>query len=822
MVNSEQITYHTADRKLFFMFKNYLKVALRYLSKHRGYTFINVAGLSVGIACCVLIMLFVKSEWSFDRFHTKSDRIYRAWLEEHYQGEIFRNTVTPIPLGPVLQAGLPETEASCRTSNGITAINYNNNKFNDDVSIVDSNFFKLFDFELIEGNVTNPFSTNNSLVITQKAAKKYFGNASPIGKNLELELGDDKVLFTISALAKDPPLESGIQFNMLIPFSNAPHIWSERARTSAWTSVSVETFLLLKKDASVAAANARISSIMDPLVTSSYKPGEYLVRLQPLKDTHFNRTLPEDMNRPSDPKYSFILGSIGILILLIAAINFVTLSIGRSATRSLEVGVRKVLGADRQQLIRQFWGEALLLTVIAMVIGILLAVLLQKPFNQLTNRALLVQFSWFNLAFFLVLMAIIAMLAGIYPALVMSNFKPVEVLKGKLKSGNSIGFFRKALIVGQFVASIIMIIGTFSVGKQLNYLRTKDLGYNREHIVVIQTNKGRRDGNKLAQLFKNEINKNPDISGITTSLYSMAEYGWMNLGYIDQKNVFRRFMFNAIDADFIPMMNLKVVAGRAFSKDNPADSNYIMVNEALVKEYGWKDPIGKRLPGNYDQQVIGVVKDFHVESLHSSIRSAVLALKADSMFSRSTDFTYAEPPKPRISVRFREGNLQTHIAYLSAAWKKVAGDEDFSFQFLDDALNKAYEQEERLSQIVRYASLLSIFIACMGLFGLATLVVTRRTKEIGIRKILGADVRGIVALLSKDFIVLVTIASLIAFPVAWWALHKWLQDFAYRIDIPWAAFIGAALLSLGVALITVSVQAIKAALSNPVKSLRTE
>ena len=368
------------------MLHNYFKIALRYLSKHKKYTLINVLGLSVGIACCILIMLFVRSELSFDRFHTKSDRIYRAWLEEHYQGEYFRNTVTPVPLGPVLQAGVPDVEATCRIANMSPMITYNNNTFNESVGMVDSSFFNVFDYEFKTGNKTSALASSNAIVLTEAMAKKYFGSETAIGKNLELQLGDTKVLFTVSSVMKDLPLESTIRFSMLIPFSNAPYIYSEKTLTSSWTNVTVGTFILLKKGTNAEAVNSKIASVMNPLVAKDYKPGEYLVRLQPLNDWHFNSTLPVEMDRDSNPKYSYILATIGFLILLIACINFVTLSIGRSATRALEVGVRKVLGADRQQLIRQFWGEAILLTFLALVIGILLAVLFNKPFNELAGR----------------------------------------------------------------------------------------------------------------------------------------------------------------------------------------------------------------------------------------------------------------------------------------------------------------------------------------------------------------------------------------------------------------------------------------------------
>ena len=562
------------------MLKSYLKLAFRYLAKHKGYTAINVLGLSVGIACCILIMLFVKSEWSFDRFHSNSDRIYRAWVEEHYQGEIFRNTVTPIPLGPVLQQGLPEAESTCRVGSLTPTIKYNNTSFTDPVTIVDSSFFNLFNFEFEDGSKQTAFPMKNSMVITSSAAKKYFGNENPIGKQLELTLGNDQVLFTITSVAKDPPLESSLQFEMLIPFSNGVHIWSEDMRTKAWSNVSVQTFVQLKKDASSSVADSKIASIMNPLVSESYKPGEYLVRLQPLKDIHFNSTLPEEIAKPSDPKYSYILSTIAILVLLIACINFVTLAIGRSSARALEVGVRKVLGAERQQLIRQFWGEALLLTLMALLLGLGLAAVLQKPFNQLANRELALVMNGFTIFFCAMLVILIGLMAGVYPAFVLSGFKPIEVLKGRLKTGYNINLFRKALIVGQFVASIVMIIATFSVGKQLTYLRSKDLGYDKEHIVVVSTNKPRREGFPLAQRFKTALEKMPDVTAVTTSLYSMAEYGWMNLGYVDEKKAFRSFKFNAVDADFTNAMHLQVIAGRPFSKTNTADTNYVLVNEA--------------------------------------------------------------------------------------------------------------------------------------------------------------------------------------------------------------------------------------------------
>ncbi|MHA4846021.1 ABC transporter permease [Flavitalea antarctica] len=804
------------------MLKNYLKVAIRYLRHHKGYTVINVSGLGVGIACCILIALFVKSEWSFDRFHSKADRIHRAWLQEHYEGQIFTNTMTPLPLGPVLQHNLPEIEKTCRVFSRSPLVRYNNNIFSEKINMVDSSFFNLFDFKLKQGDLNNPFPTANAIVITQAAATKYFGNESPLGKTLELELAREWVPFTVAGIVNEVPLESSIRFEMLISFANGLRFFSEKTMTQAWSNVSVETYFLLKKGTGPEALSKKIAAVLNPLVAKNYKPGQYNVTLQPLTKIHLDNTLPAGNEPVSNPKYSTILATIGILILLIACINFVTLSIGRSASRSLEVGVRKVLGAARPQLVKQFWGEALMLTFISFLIGLLLAWFCLQPFSQLADRELVLDINPFTILFFMALFVIVGLIAGIYPAIVLSGFRPIEVLKGKLKVGGNMNLFRRALVVSQFVASIIMIICTIVIGKQLDYLRSKDLGYSKEQVVVISTNKSGLEGRDLGTRFKTALETNRNVKSSTVSWFSLIQAGWMKLGYIDDKKTFRSFNFNLVDPDFIPTMGLRLVAGRNFMKGNPADSNAVIVNEALVREYGWKDALGKKLPGKYAEEIIGVVKDFNFESLHTAVKPVMMAMKSDSILRASSDVTTEHSNSRRVSVRLAAGNLQQQIAGLRSAWKAAAGSQEFEYRFLDDALNAAYSQEQRLGNVVTYASVLSIFIACMGLFGLATLVVVKRTKEIGIRKVLGAGIGSIVTLLSKDFLVLVLIAALVAFPVAWWALSDWLEDFKYRINIPLWIFFLAAFAALAIALVTVGLQAVRAALSNPVKSLRTE
>lgn len=803
------------------MFQNYFKVTLRHLLRYKTYTAINILGLAVGITCCVLIMLFVRSEWSYDRFNPKANRIYRVWQEEKFQGQDFVNTFTSLPMGPALKSNLPEVEAMCRVYQNGTLIKIGNNSFNENITMVDPTLFEMFDFKLLQGNRNNPFPNNNSVIVTPAIAKKYFGNSNAIGKSFEIQLGDEKKLFTIAGIAEPAPEESSIKYDILISYTNDNLIFSE-GMLHSWFNIFNETYVMLRSDADAANVAKKFPALLKRELGADYGSEEFYMNLQPLTKIHLDNTLPQGIQPISNPKYSYILGTIGILILLVACINFITLSIGRSTTRAMEVGVRKVLGADRKQLIRQFWGEALLVTFAAVILGLIAAYILLTPFNDIINRHLVFYFDPLFILFCVLLITIIALIAGIYPAIILSGFNPVEVLKGKLNLKNNAGLFRKGLIVGQFVASIVMIICTMIIGQQMNYLQHKNLGYNKDQVIVVPTNEKRAAGYALSQLYKNELLKYPQVQSVSASTFSFAETPWASLGYSDDKKQFHNFQYNEVDASFIETMQIPILQGRSFQPENSADTNSsIIVNETLVKQYGIKNPIGKKF-GNYSQRIIGVMKDFNYESLHTKIEPLVLSLKFDTIAQQSNSVSFANSPKPRISVRMKAGNLQDNIAILKKAWQAVAPTQDFEYHFLDEKLASAYEQEQKSATVVKIASGLSIFIACMGLFGLATLTVTRRTKEIGIRKVLGANAMQLVQLLSKDFLLLVVIASIIAFPIAWWAMQTWLSDFAYRITIGWWVFLVAGITSVIIAFFTISAQAIKAAIANPVKSLRTE
>jgi putative ABC transport system permease protein len=790
--------------------------------RHKGYSFINILGLAVGITSCVMVLMFVRSEFSYDAFHSKAARLYRAWQIEKVEGKEFVNTITPLPAGPALQASFPEVTSSSRVYNFNTLVKLDNHSFNENIMMVDSSFFAMFDFSLIDGSRTNPFPSANSIILTPEMARKYFGSSRAIGRNLELQMGDEKVEFLVAGIAEKSPEESSIKYDFIIPFDNWKYLFRPRMLHN-WFNIFTETYVLLRDKVNPKELEKKFPAMIKQQLGENFGKEGYELYLQPMTNIHLNTVLPAGNLPTSDPKYSYILATIGLLILLVACINFITLSVGRSTTRAMEVGVRKTLGAERQQLMRQFWGEALIMTFISFTIGLLLSFLLVAPFNHLIERHLSLQVDGLFIIFCISLVAVIALIAGIYPAVVLSGFNPVEVLKGKLKSNSgSAGLLRKGLIVGQFMASIVMIICTMIIGQQMQYLQHKNLGYNKEQVIVVPTNKKRVDGFALAKLYQTELMKHSEVLATAASTFSFAETPWVNLGFSDEKKAYHSFQYNEIDPYFIPAMQIQMMEGKSFDPNNTAEKNSsIIVNEALIKEYGITNPIGKRF-GKYSQQIIGVVKDFNYESLHTAVKPLMLSLNADTIMRQSEDVSFSNSPQPRISIRMKPGNIADNVQILERTWKEVAPNQDFEYHFLDESLAAAYKQEQKSSIIVKLASALSVFIACMGLFGLATLTVARRTKEIGIRKVMGASVMQIVRLLSKDFVVLVAVAALISFPIAWWAMNSWLADFAYRVTISWWVFLVAGCLAIFIAIFTVSYNAIRAAIANPVNSLRTE
>lgn len=803
------------------MLKNYLLIAQRYLLRYKSYTTINVLGLAVGIACCVLIMLFVRSEFSYDRWNSKADRTYRLWQRVKIQDQEFSTAIMPLPAGPQVAANLPAVEASCRVFGYNSVVKSNNTTFNENITMVDTSLFQLFDLSLERGNRERPFPDPHTLLLTPALAKKYFGDRDPLGQQMEVSVGDSLRLFTVAGIVRPAPEESSIRYGLLIPYTNVQSMFSPRMLTS-WFNVFTETYVLLKSGHHAADVEKEFPAFLQQQMGKYYTKDGVVLHLQPLTAIHLDPSIPGGNQPASDPKYSYILGTIGALILLVACINFITLSVGRSTTRAIEVGVRKALGAERRQLIAQFWGEALLLTLLAMALGFGIALALLEPFNTLIDRNLHWQLDGWSIGFCLLLTIVIAAVAGSYPAFVLSGFRPVEVLKGKIGTTNNAGFFRKALIVGQFAASIVLLIGTLAIGKQMSFLQSRDLGFNKEQVVIIPTNLNRKAGYELARLYLREMSKYPQVASASASTFSFAETPWMDLGFMDNKKQYHTIQYNEVDDAFVKAMQIHILQGRDLSGKNSADTNNsILVNETLVKEYGLKDPVGQRF-GVFSQRIVGVMKDFNYESLHTKVRPLVLSLQYDTIARQTSDQSFANAPQPRISVRLRAGDLAGNIELLKKAWAAVAPRKEFEYHFLDEKIAAAYEAEQKSASVVRIASGLSIFIACMGLFGLATLTVSRRTKELGVRKVLGAGTFRLVRLLSYEFIVLVGIAAVIAVPIAAWALHAWLADFAYQTELSWWIFAVAGLAAVAIALATISFQTVRAANANPADSLRTE
>lgn len=803
------------------MFKNNLKIAIRFLLRYKGYTAINIAGLTVGVTCCILILLFVRSEFSYDRHQSKADRIFRLWQHEKAEGQDFVNVVTPIPAGPALKARFPEVEATTRVYNFSGLIKNGSNSFSDNLTMVDPAFFTIFDVKWLNGEQKNPFPSMNSILITPAVATKYFGAGDATGKTMEIQVGDEKLLFSVSGIVEPQPEESSIKYDMLISYANAKYTFNPRMLTN-WFNIFNETYLLLNSGNQYAGLEKKFPGFMKEQLGNDYGKEEFTLHLQPLTDIHLNNSLPSGLQPVSNPKYAYILGSIGFLILLVACINFIILSIGRSTARAMEVGVRKTMGAERKQLIFQFWGEAFLLTLFAVAAGLALTTILLKPFNVLVGRELSLHWDIYLVSGCILLTLLIALIAGIYPAIILSGFNPVRVLKGNLNLKSSGSFLRKGLIVAQFTASILMIISTLVIRQQLQFVEQHDIGYDKERVVIVQTNKSRKEGLAMAELYRNELLKQPRILGSGTAIFSMAETPWATLGFTDETKTYRHFAFNQVQPGFIETMKIQIIEGRSFDEHNPSDyNNAVLVNESFVKEYGLNNPVGKKLI-NYSQRIIGVMKDFNFESLHTTVKPLVFAMNGDTIMRQSQDVSFEQSPKPRISVRVKDSDVSGSIRTLGETWAGLFPGQHFEYSFLDETLANAYRQDKKSSTVVRIASALCVFIACLGLFGLATLSVTRRTKEIGVRKLLGANPLQLVQLISTEFILLVVLAAILAAPLAWYAMKNWLTDFAYRAPLSWWLFVMASVLAVFIALLTVSIQAIRAASANPVRSLRTE
>jgi len=809
------------------MFSHYLKIALRNIRKYKTYSFINVFGLALGVSCCVLVFLFVQHEMSYDRFHENGGNIYRVNLRTKTpDGGLKLKAGQPTPLALALKSSFPEILNATRLSAGSVMIRSGEESIKEQALYADADFFKMFSFPLLHGEAATALANKNAIVLGEALAQKYFDDETPLGKTLTLNFGDRMQDFIVSAVAQEIPSNSSVAFDLVLPYENSPNY---AAFENLWTSWGTVTFIQTVADVQPAALQSKFKDFVKTRYAPMIQTWEILgwlakekealqLELQPLAALHLDARVESGaVPMPtSSPTYSYILAGIGLIVLLIACINFMTLAIGRAASRTREVGMRKTLGALRSQLMKQFWGEAMLFSFFALLLGIALAEAFLPVFNSLANKSLSINYTgdWRIYAVFITLMIGIGLLAGGYPAIFLSRFQPMATLKNKIFLGGK-NRLSQMLIVAQFALSVLLVVCATLMSNQLDLLKTHQPGFNEEQVVVIPTSARDVEGEKLLQLFREKLAGQSRVLGVTGNSDGFyKDPAWMSFGGNDgatwQVNVMR------VDADFIKTFGMEILQGRDFLRAMTADVNKsVIVNETLAKELGWQEPVGHIFNGFATEElkkpeVIGVVKDFNYASLHERVKPLVLLL----------DPSYAAIRY--IYVKLAPEDFSEALALLQKNWRAIAPNKPFDYYFLDADFDQRYRAEERWAQIVAYAMLFAIAIACIGLFGLSALTVAKRTKEIGIRKVLGASIFSVVRLLTNEFVLLIVCANLLAWPAAYFAMKQWLQDFAYRLEINLWPFVLSGIFALAVALLTVSFQAIKAALENPVEALRYE
>ena len=807
------------------MFQNYLKIAIRNLWKNKGFSTINILGLAIGIATCLLITLYVLDELSFDRYHEKSDRIYRLNVDLRFGGGEQKFAVGPDPLAFTMVELYPQVENAVRFRGyGSYVVKKGNQNIKEERIIsVDSTLFDVFTLPMIAGEPRTALTAPYSVVITESIAKKYFNKTDVVGQSLRFDNTQD---YKVTGVIKDMPANSHFNYDFFLSLSS-----SEESRRGIWLSFNFNTYLLLRPGTSKESVEAKFDEIFKKYMWPQAqqlmqiseddfkKSGNYLkLSLMPLADIHLKSDRIAELGVNSDIQMVYIFIVIAVLILIIACVNFMNLSTARSANRAKEVGVRKVLGTQKINLITQFLTESVLMSLIAFVLAVGIAILLMPYFNQLAVKELTLSPAQHpSLLPLLILFAIVVgLLAGSYPAFYLSAFRPIEVLKGKLSKGFRSSYFRSGLVILQFFISIGLIVATIVIYRQLNFIQNKKLGFNKEQVISIHDTYVLKNN---VETFKNEILNQTGVVTGTVSGYLPVPSGrndnsWFPEGQMTNENAVSMQTWG-IDHDYIKTLGMEIIKGRDFSKQLATDSANVIINESAARLFGYQDPIGKTISTYEDlatkkvanYTVIGVVKNFHYESLRQNVGALCMLL---------------QPANSTISFRIKTDNVAPVISGIESLWKKMAPGEAFSYSFLNEDFNNMYRTEQRVGKIFISFAVFAIFIACLGLFGLATYAAEQRTKEIGIRKVLGASVANVAGMLSKDFLRLVLIAAVFAFPLSWWAMHKWLEDFAFRIDIGWWVFMLAGLVALLIALVTVSFQAIRAAVSNPVKSLRTE
>jgi putative ABC transport system permease protein len=805
------------------MLKNYIKIALRNLLKYKGTSFINIFGLSVGITCCILISLFVLDELSYDRYHEKSDRIFRVTLRSIVGTHEYNGVITCAPLAAAMVRDFPEVISATRFRRlGFPVLRYGEKAFSEERFFwADPTIFEVFTIPFIKGNPKTALSKPNTVVINQTMAKKYFGDDDPMGKILNADMKRD---YLVTGVVEDVPHNSHFHFDFLCSLST-----SERSKSQDWLNNNLYTYFVLQKGVSYKAFEAKLDELvvkyagpqleiavgitMEKFIAKGSSYGYFV---QPLTDIHLHSNLRRELEPNSDPTYVYIFSLIAAAILVIACINFMNLATARAIRRTKEVGIRKTLGSKRAQLIRQFLAESVIMSFLAVAVSLFMVELLLPWFGNLTGKPLGINYlsNYFTVPLLMGLVLLVGFTAGIYPSFFLASFKPVEVLKGTLQKTGKHPWLRSGLVIFQFTVSIILLIGTFVVYNQLDFIRHRRLGFNKEQLVVIKKTDDIRQ--KIGP-FKEELLKLPGVIHATNTTTLPGKNFNTKAHQVPGAAGEHNICTMRTDYNFAETFEVEMVSGRFFSRDFSTDTSAVVLNQAAIKTLGLTDPIGKVIgqlksapnkPLNF--QIIGVMKDFHFESLHQKIRPMLIRLIPKNLAGRF------------VSVRVKTGDIPTTLSQMEKTWRKFALNQPFEYAWFDRDFAGIYEAEVRTGKIFAIFSIIAICIACLGLLGLTAFTTEQRTKEIGIRKTLGAPITGIVMMLSKEFIRWVLAANIIAWPVAYFITRSWLQSFAYRVDIEIRMFLFSAVLAIVISFLTVSYQVIKAALTNPVEALKYE
>lgn len=785
------------------MINNFIKIALRNIKKHKGYSFINITGLAAGMACCLLITIWVLDELSYDRFHENFQHLYRVEENQNYSGREYHVNVTPYPLAPVLKDEVPEIEEATRyVGAGGKLLKYGDKVFfENNIRAVDPSFLDMFSFPLTLGSVDNALESTYSIILSEEMNDKYFGSEDPLGKTISINNQYD---FLVTGVLDTLPHNSILQFDFLIPYE---FIKATGEASESFGNNSIGTFVRIPDNVTEVQVNDKIREF---LKTRMPQTNTTLI-LMPFSQIYLHAYFGWDRD-PGAIQYVYIFSIIAMFVLLIACINFMNLSTARSANRAKEVGLRKVVGAQKHHLIRQFYGESVVYAFIALVFAVILVTILLPVFSKLTGKELTWGVAGIGplLIGLIVLTIFTGVIAGSYPALFLSTFQPVKVLRGGLKSGAASSTFRRVLVIVQFSLSILLIIGTTIVYKQLNYMKQKSLGWDKEQLLYVVL---RGDIGDSYETLKSELTKDPKILDVTASSNLPTNIGSNSSGADwDGKDPELSVLIStsSVDFDYIETLKIEMAEGRSFSKEFPTDTTTsFIVNEEVAKIMEKESVVGERF--NFqgrDGTIVGVMKNFHFQSVRNTIEPLAV-----SIFPEYFQF---------MLIRFAAGDLTASTKYLKDTWKWVVPNYPLEFTFIEERVDMMYRTEERIGTLLKYFAILAVLIACLGLFGLASFTAEQRTKEIGIRKILGASAPKITIMLCKEFFILVLISNAIAIPTAYFLMQNWLQGYAFKTNLNGVVFIAAMIGALTIALITVSFQAIRAALANPADSLRYE